>query len=296
MSAEKKMKSSVQVLISGLPGNMGQEIAAACLRANLEVVPFALTGPGMPSETDVSDQEGGAAQTIKLLTVGEESELKIKEAIEAAEKAGKTLIAIDFTHPTAVNKNAELFAKVKLPFVMGTTGGDRPKLYKTVEDAGIYALIAPNMCKQIVALQAALKTMAESYPGAFGTYNLDITESHQSGKADTSGTAKALLESFNTLKAGEPLKVEEIKKLREREDQLAFGVPEDSLKGHAWHTYSLTSADGSVNFQFKHNVNGRRTYAEGVVDAVHFLAAKMAEGSSKKIFDMIDVLKSGQMR
>mmetsp|Transcript_34529 Transcript_34529/g.42553 ORF Transcript_34529/g.42553 Transcript_34529/m.42553 type:complete len:252 (-) Transcript_34529:53-808(-) len=250
----------------------------------------------MPPETEVSNQEGGAAQTIKLLPAGPEIEKEIEAALNKSREEGKTLIAIDFTHPTAVNKNAELFAKHKLPFVMGTTGGDREKLYKTVEEADMYALIAPNMCKQIVALQATLKTMSESYPGAFGNYSLEITESHQSGKADTSGTAKALLESFNIMKGGTPLNVEEITKLREREEQIAFGVPEDSLKGHAWHTYTLKSADGSVMFQFKHNVNGRRTYAEGVVDAVNFLATKITQASDKKIFDMIDVLKSGKMR
>ena len=30
-------------------------------------------------------------------------------------------------------ENAELYAKVGVPFVMGTTGGDRERLYKTVE-------------------------------------------------------------------------------------------------------------------------------------------------------------------
>jgi|Cyp1metagenome_2_1107374.scaffolds.fasta_scaffold04948_7 hypothetical protein len=35
-------------------------------------------------------------------------------------------------------------------------------------------------------------------------------------------------------------------------------------------------------FQFKHNVCGRRTYGEGVADAVQFIARKAAEKSEKK--------------
>ena len=35
----------------------------------------------------------------------------------------------------------------------GTTGGDREKLMEDVAAGGIYAVIAPNMAKQIVALQ-----------------------------------------------------------------------------------------------------------------------------------------------
>ena len=43
-------------------------------------------------------------------------------------------------------------------------------------------------------------------------------------------------------------------------------VPEDALGGHAFHTYSLVSGDGLVEFQFRHNVQGRSVYAEGTVD------------------------------
>lgn len=39
--------------------------------------------------------------------------------------AGGQLVVVDYTHPSAVNANAELYAKHQLNFVMGTTGGDR---------------------------------------------------------------------------------------------------------------------------------------------------------------------------
>lgn len=54
------------------------------------------------------------------------------------------------------------------------------------------------------------------------------------------------------------------------------------MGGHAWHTYTLTSPDESVQFEFKHNVCGRRTYGEGVADAVQFIAAKALEKSEQK--------------
>lgn len=73
-------------------------------------------------------------------------------------------------------------------------------------------------------------------------------------------------------------------------------VPEKALSGHAFHTYHLTSADGTVNFEFQHNVVGREIYAEGTVDAVLFLASKIREQSDQKIFNMVDVLRAGAMR
>ncbi|KMQ49600.1 4-hydroxy-tetrahydrodipicolinate reductase [Chitinispirillum alkaliphilum] len=66
-------------------------------------------------------------------------------------------VTVDYTHPTAVNTNAEFYIRESLPFVMGTTGGDREKLMQDVKDAGLCAVIAPNMAKQNVALQHSLK-------------------------------------------------------------------------------------------------------------------------------------------
>lgn len=45
--------------------------------------------------------------------------------------------------------NADLYCKLGVPFVMGTTGGDRHMLYKTVQDANVYAVISPQMGKQV---------------------------------------------------------------------------------------------------------------------------------------------------
>jgi 4-hydroxy-tetrahydrodipicolinate reductase len=36
--------------------------------------------------------------------------------------------------------------------VMGTTGGDRDRLYKTVEDFNVYAVISPQMGKQVIRI------------------------------------------------------------------------------------------------------------------------------------------------
>ena len=52
---------------------------------------------------------------------------------------------------------------------------------------------------QVVAFQATMEMMADNFPGAFAGYALEVTESHQRSKADTSGTAKAVLASFQKL-------------------------------------------------------------------------------------------------
>lgn len=49
---------------------------------------------------------------------------------------------------------------------------------------------------QVVAFQQMMQIMADQFPGAFAGYTLDVVESHQRNKADTSGTAKAVVKSF----------------------------------------------------------------------------------------------------
>jgi 4-hydroxy-tetrahydrodipicolinate reductase len=278
------------VMMSGLPGAMGHEVSQACLRRGFELAPMALTGPGFSAECEVV--ENG---THKVTLVGPETGEAQKAAIAQMQaKYGKALIIIDFTHPSAVNSNADLYTSHQASFVMGTTGGDRSKLMKVTEDSGTYSVIAPNMCKQIVAFQATMEKMASDFPGAFNDYRMELVESHQSTKADTSGTAKAMVDSFNALGV-QPFKVSDIKMIRDANEQASNGVPKDALTGHAWHTYTLTSSDGSVQFEFKHNVSGRRTYGEGVADAVKFLFDKVQSGSKKRTFNMIDVLSEGKM-
>lgn len=49
-----------------------------------------------------------------------------------------------------------------------------------------------------------MEYMAQEFPGAFSGYKLEVRESHQRTKADTSGTAKAVINSF--AKLGAPIK------------------------------------------------------------------------------------------
>jgi 4-hydroxy-tetrahydrodipicolinate reductase len=199
---------------------------------------------------------------------------------------------VDFSLPPAVNDNAEFYCKQGLPFVMGTTGGDRKLLEDTVLASSISAVIAPNMAKQIVGFQAMMEYAAKTFPDLFKGYSLEIKESHQKGKVDTSGTAKAMVRSFNSL--GVDFAEKDIIKVRDPETQKnVMGIPEDYLSGHGWHTYRLDSNDKTVHFEFTHNVNGRDVYAMGTLDALIYLANRLKQGVKGKVYTMIDVLKGG---
>ena len=275
--------SSTKVMVNGIPGNMAENVARHILGdARFALVPFSLTGPEIEGTEHKID-----SIAIHLLKP-EEREKAIDGLIQ---KEGE-FISVDYTHPSAVNANAEFYCKYQLPFVMGTTGGDRQQLEASVQASSISAVIAPNMAKQIVGFQAMMEYAARTFPDLFKGYVLEIKESHQKGKADTSGTAKAMVRYFNQM--GLSFSEDEIIKERDPGAQTAqLGIPQKYLTGHGWHTYALTSGDKTVRFEFTHNVNGRDVYAWGTLDAILFLEARVSEGSQGKVYTMIDVLKNG---
>ncbi len=273
----------IKVMINGLPGNVAKVIATHALNdERYAVLPYALTGPEINArQCRIADQD------IELIQPAQR-DAKIN-AVIASEAP---FISVDFTHPSAINANAEFYCLHQLPFVMGTTGGDRNHLLATVQRSQVSAVIAPNMAKQIVGFQAMMAYAAEHFPNLFKGYHLSIRESHQSGKADTSGTAKAMVNYFNRM--GLAFGTDQIEKERDPERQRnMWGVPPDYLNGHGWHTYTLMSGDQTVKFEFTHNINGREIYGEGTLEAILFLVQKISQGTKGEVFSMIDVLKAG---
>ena len=271
----------IKVMVNGIPGNMAVLVATHIIADDrFELIPESLTGP------EIQKTEH-AIEAIRLKLIRPEMR---EQAITDIKSANGDFLSVDYTHPTAVNNNAEFYCKFNLPFVMGTTGGDRQKLEDTVVSSTNAAVIAPNMAKQIVGFQAMMEYAANNFADLFKGYSLEIKESHQHGKADTSGTAKAMVRYFNQL--GIPFAAENIVMERDPETQKSkWGIPAAYLTGHGWHTYSLVSEDKTVRFEFTHNVNGRDVYAKGTLEALVYLHHKISQDVSGKVYTMIDVLK-----
>ena len=273
--------NSLNVMVNGLPGKVTRMIATHVAREpSLTLLPYSLTGP----EIDLERMAVGGVEVALIKPDRRDA------AIMTIKDTYADFISVDFTHPSAVNRNARFYCTHGLPFVMGTTGGDRAELHDTVTKSSVAAVIAPNMAPQIVGLQAMLAFGAENFPQLFEGYTLEVRESHQQGKADTSGTAKAMVRYFNAM--GVDFTEDRIQKERDPAVQKAeWGIPEAYLGGHGWHTYTLTSPDGTVLFQLKHNINGREIYVEGTLKAVRYLQRKVRDGAHGRVFTMMDVLK-----
>lgn len=269
------------IILSGLPGRMAAEIAAASLEApwpaRLRIHDTGLTGPEGPTGFAFADR------TIRLACPAERDGWDFPSAA----------IAVDFTEPAAALANVRFYASKGISFVLGTTGFDAEEAARIVGDAGICAVIAPNMATPIVMLQWAVAQLAERFPGALAGYGFSATESHQAGKKDTSGTAKALVRDFARM--GLPASEEAIAKIREPEAQARdLGVPPEHIGGHAYHYYEIATPAGDVRIQLNHLVDGRRVYAVGALQAAEFLARRIASGARGAAYSMHDVLADMQ--
>jgi 4-hydroxy-tetrahydrodipicolinate reductase len=244
---------TIKVMVNGLPGNVARIIAKHISNnPEFDLIPYSLTG----SEIEEAECEIENSSIRLIRPEHKESE------IAGIKQSHGAFLSVDYTHPSAVNQNAEFYCKYELPFVMGTTGGDRTQLEKTVLASSIVAVIAPNMAEPIVGLQAMVEFAADTFPNLFKGYHLEIRESHQKGKADTSGTAKSMIGYFRKL--GIAYSEDQIIKVREPDIQKSqLGIPEEYLTGHGWHTYTLLSEDRTVRLELTHNVNGREVYALG---------------------------------
>lgn len=270
----------IKVLIAGLPGNMATAFAKHAIReGDIDVLDVSLTG----NETDVDavDIDGILFHLIKADNT---------EGIDKLFEENTSVIVVDYTEPHVVKDNIDLYYRKNVNFIIGTTGVSTYEVEKVVKESEINAIVAPNMGKQIVAIQAMMEHAASNFPDCFKGYKLTVKESHQSGKLDTSGTAKAIVGYFNKL--GINFDEDEIIQCRDSDEQLKLGVPAEHLEGHGWHTYAFTSADGSAHFEITHNVNGRDIYAKGTIDAIHFLNKQIQTGVSGRAFTMIEVLRN----
>lgn len=336
------MKSSV--IMNGLPGKMATATAKEIVDSDdIHLHGFGLTG---------------SRNTERIVEIGGTEVLLYNPNERVAftyESKCTGKFAVDYTHPEAGATNAEFYVQNRMPFVMGTTSIDSPRLIAAVRDSGIPAVVAPNMALPIVAFQRFMSNYSSENFGALRGCELEIIESHQKGKADTSGTAKSMVRGKNGergyfFELGIDFGVEQIKKTRDEEGSLRLGVSKEFLDAHGYHTYNITDSrnkserlerlamgltdllsgpafrgysltEGSnmntdlmavspqedVKFcieyddnvagnrsilTIKHNVNGRKVYAQGTLDALRFIdAAQWSEKSQGQVYSMIDVLK-----
>jgi dihydrodipicolinate reductase len=159
------------------------------------------------------------------------------------------VVAIHFGSGRQLPELIDLCERMRIPIIQGSTKLSVP----IPTDRDVTIINAPNLSLPMIRFVTAFPQLAQAImPGM----QVRIVESHQSKKADTSGTARAVANALGISEA-------EISSIRDPGIQLARGIPEDHLGGHAFHDFIFTGE--GVKIRVSTEIVGRKTYAEGAL-------------------------------
>ena len=210
---------------------------------------------------DVACERGHQVQSI-------DADVNQNAAWLTPERLRDVDVAIDFTAPDAVLANIEACVRARRAMVVGTTGwyGELDRVRQAVEQAGIGFVFGANFSYGVNLFfqiaQAAAPALAHNYRG-------HITERHHIHKKDApSGTAAALQRLLERA-SGERVEI-----TSEREGDVT-----------GTHTLELVSSGDRI--VLTHEAKSRRTFAEGAVLAVEWIAGRTGFYDFKDIFAQI---------
>jgi 4-hydroxy-tetrahydrodipicolinate reductase len=264
---------TVQVVVAGAAGRMGNRIVA-CLAdtPGLRLV-AALEAPGHPS---LGADAGELAGVRKAgVAVG----------ADAAAAITPDRMLIEFSVPEASLDHLRLVAKSGARAVIGTTGfsaAQRAEIGELARRAAI--LLSPNMS---VATNVAFKLLATMAKALGDEYDVEITETHHRFKKDApSGTALRMAEIVAAALGRDLDQVavygrQGLLGERSKREIGILSLRSGDVAGE--HTVSFGTL--GERLELVHRAHNRDTYARGALRAAQFIA-----GRPPGLYSMADVL------
>lgn len=249
------MGEPVRIAVNGATGRMGETLReAVTARESVEVVLGIATEP---EETDgIEPAESDSDEEIPLV-----SPPSRRDALDTYEVD----VVVDFSLAEGVAALARDCADSGVGLVSGTTGLDEEAL-STLETAGdsVPVLHATNFSRGVYALQSALDTALEALPG----YDIEVLESHHSGKQDApSGTATTLLETIADHREFEAVHGREGVHPREESEVGVHVRRAGNIRGE----HEVLLADNDEVLTLTHRAEDRAVFAAGALDAAAWL-------------------------
>jgi 4-hydroxy-tetrahydrodipicolinate reductase len=228
----------VRVLLLGAKGRMGQAIADAAAKTEIEIT----------AGLDIGDD---IAQAIRNCDV-----------------------VIDFSHPNASSELGRACAEAKKPAVIGTTGHskeERAALEKLA--ASVPVVLSPNFSVGVNALFWLTRKAAQMLGDGF---DLEITEMHHRLKKDApSGTAKKLAEILCEVRGLDYAK--DVRHGREGliGERPAKEIAVHSIRGgDVVGDHTVTFAGAGERLELSHKAASRETFARGALRAARWIVGK----------------------
>ncbi|WP_255150745.1 4-hydroxy-tetrahydrodipicolinate reductase [Halorarius halobius] len=234
----------MRVAVAGATGRTGREVVAEAESRGHTVLPVS------------RDPEGDQRDRAEL-------DALLREEAD---------VLVDFTVPEATVEHVGAAAETGTPVVVGTTGFDDAQLDALADAAEQVPLLrASNFAKGVQALLRVVRAGVEALP----EYDVEVTETHHSGKRDApSGTATTVLDEIDSAREDALERVYGREGHHER-DPGEVGV-HVRRAGTVRGEHEVTLAGDDEVLSLTHRAESRRVFAAGAVDAAEWLAGREA--------------------
>ena len=249
----------MRIIISGICGRMGSELAALCEKGYL--------GMSLAAGVDFKADESVAHHHTSFDGVTEKADC-----------------IVDFSHHLATNALCAFAIKENLPLVIATTGQTEDELNVIHETAkSIPVFMSANMSVGVALLVELAKQAAKAFPEA----DIEIIEKHHNRKLDApSGTALMIYNAINSVRDG-------AFSVFGRHGQQAKRMPGEIgihavRLGNLPGEHEVIIATDTQSITLRHETYSRSLLAEGAATAAAFLVTQGAAG----MYGMQDMLKA----
>jgi 4-hydroxy-tetrahydrodipicolinate reductase len=252
----------MRLVVVGATGRTGSEVVAEAAERGHDVVGVATTA-GSVDAVDVRPSE------------------ELADALEGRAGGHAADALVDFTVPGASREHAGLAAEAGVPYVVGTTGFNEQGLSALRAASESTAVLkASNFARGVQALLRVVEAGVEALPG----YDVELTETHHSGKRDApSGTANTILDVVDAARdAGLGRTYGREGEHRREDGEVGVHV---RRAGNVRGEHELLLAGNDEVLTLTHRAESRRVFAAGAVDAAEWLT-----GRDPGWYDFSDVL------
>lgn len=271
----------IRVAVCGACGRMGKRIVRTVGdEENMEIV-AAIDQPEAPESGEDIGEIAGTGKINVEVSGGETIDEELSEA--------NPDVLVDFTVAGAAVENVKAAAKAGVATVVGTTGfskKQREEMEKAIKEAGIPAVIAPNMSVGVNVFFKLIKEVAST----LDDYDMELVEAHHNKKVDApSGTALTAGEIAAEASGKDFEKVARFGRERGQHGERSkdeIGI--HSIRaGDIAGDHKFMFAGPSERLELVHRAQSRQAFASGVIRAIRHIVEK---GEPGVIQDMQDIL------
>ncbi|MBQ9760605.1 MAG: 4-hydroxy-tetrahydrodipicolinate reductase, partial [Clostridia bacterium] len=237
----------MKILICGVGGRMGREVAAMALG-------------GMRGAEAVAGYDIIPVDTREFPTYTDWS--AVKETPDCI---------IDFSHHSGTKALLDFAVAKNIPVVLSTTGHDDKELLAIEEAAKKIPLFhSANMSLGVALLVELAKMTAKTFPDA----DIEIIEKHHNRKLDApSGTALLLAKAIQTVRAGSKLIFGRSGQAKRTPEEIGIHA---IRMGNIVGEHEVIVGTDTQTITLKHEAHSRALFAEGAIAAAEFLIGQGA--------------------